>query len=209
MKKLCFFLRTATGIITLLLVSSCNLINPPSVAEYEEVYVGLTGTLSESPTSLDQIDYISAYTQHSCGEEARDPAYDLQWDGNSFSANYLLNCQFEDGISVSYTINIFGKLSSNHQKLETFTGTRKINYVSGKLTDNQEFYIELKNVPIEGDEDLLSAFIGNDIGQYIVNAYWRRSKTENGITEDTQNGNLDYSNTRMELNISFNRIKTY
>jgi hypothetical protein len=198
--------------IFLLFVSSagCDVYGPAGSPEFEEGYVGLTGTRAQSPTTIEmmELDEVKAHTMHGCPDETRKPDYDLQWDGNNFTANYSFTCQVPNGTNTC-TINLSGKLSSNMKTLETFTGSRKLFIDTEDLTQVTEYFIAVKNVPLEGDEEVLSAYIDENIGEYVVNAYWTRTKTVDGATENLESGTLDYENPRMQLNILFNRIYTY
>ncbi len=203
-------LTILAGTLLLLSTFGCDLLNPSSPMEYEEGFVGLTGTFAQSPTSIEmmELDEVKAHTMHACPDGTRSPDYDLQWDGNTFSANYTLTCQVTKGTTTS-KINLSGTISANRKTLETFTGSRRISIDTEDLTQVTEYFLAVKNVPLEGDEEVLSAYIDENLGDYIVNAYWTRSKTVDGVTENLESGILNYDNPRMELSILFNRILKY
>ncbi len=210
MAKTIISFKVLAIILLVVTASGCDSYGPTAAPEFEEGFVGLTGTRAQSPTSVEmmELDEVKAHTMHGCPDETRKPDYDIQWDGNSFSANYTFTCQVTGG-TTTCKINLSGRLSSNLKTLETFTGSRKLYIDTEDLTQVTEYFIAVKNVPLEGDEEVLSAYLDENIGDYIVNAYWTRTKTVDGVTENLDSGILDYDNPRMELSILFNRIDTY
>ncbi len=185
-----------------ILMAGCDLISPAGDPQFKVVWVGLHGVQPSPPTSIYQVDEIAIYNQGNCTSENPNEANKLAWDGNNFSASYQLTCQGESGTSVR-VVNLSGRLSANQKTLETFTGSMKNTFTSDDLTDYQEFFLAVKNVPLDGDEVVLSGLLEEDLTDHVVNAYWVWNTTENGETINRQSNGISYDNPRMDLTVAF------
>ena len=154
---------------------------------------------------MNQVDAISIFNLRSCIDQAPGEETKLAWDGKTFSANYVLNCQYEGGVAIAYTVNISGKLSSNHKKLESFTGMRKYTYSSPDINEYHEYFLALKDIPLDGDETYLSGYIEDNLGDHIVNAYYIWNTVTADETINRQSTGINYDNPRMDLNVLFTR----
>ena len=183
--------------------TGCNLIPKGEDPGYQEVIVTLSGILPAPPTSMSDMDQISVYNQTSCTEDEPDEQYFLEWNGNSFSSSHIMNCSDDGDVTITYEFDIEGELSSNHQTLKSFIGTRKVTYVSGDYHDYMEFAVELKDVPLDGDAELLSGYETSNLRNYIVNASWLWRTTEDGETNQKEGTVEEFDHGRMSLNVLF------
>jgi hypothetical protein len=187
---------------TAFIFAGCDLITPASDPQFKVAWVGLHGMQPSPPTSMYQLDDMAVYNQGGCTSESPDESRKLVWDGNSFSVSYTLTCQGGSSTSVR-VVNLSGKLSANQKTLETFTGTVKYTYTSDDLVDYQEFYLAVKDVPLDGDEVVLSGVVEDDLTDHVVNAYWIWNTTEDGKTTSRGNSTINYINPRIDLTVAF------
>ena len=191
-----------------LIMMGCDLIfDSGEPMELDRVYVGIFNTIDRFPATQGSTDAIWVTNDQYDEYMGLNPDYYLDWNGRSFSASYQNVYTAENGYVMTTTIEITGSVSSNYNKLETFTGNRKLVQYNpdSRSSDEVDQWITVKNVPLEKSADYLDGQINGDLRKYVVNAYWSHTIITSGKTQIAETSNLDLSGSNNELQVSFNK----
>lgn len=171
--------------------------------DLDVAYAGLFNTVSKFPASGGgSTDAIWLLNDEYCEVNSLTEAYRLKWNGSSFSTSYMDVCTTETGNVVTTIVAINGQVSSNYKTLISFTGSRTLRQMDPQgYGDEVEQAISLKDVPLDKDDDRISATIYGDVSAYIISAYWRHTVTTPSSVTVYETGSLNFSHPSTELNV--------
>jgi hypothetical protein len=192
----------------MLLCNGCNK-NTGEPMDLDVTLAGIYNTVNKWSATNGTTDAIFVTNDQYDNSISLDPAYQLVWDGNAFSASYTDEYLTPAGYRIVTVVDISGELSSNYKTLITFSGTHTQTHFDlsvGGGSDEFEYRLNLHDVPLEVGSTDLVAFIQGNVQKYVTSAYWRHTTINASTNVTSETGDLDFSDSNTELNVTFRKV---
>jgi len=175
---------------------------------YDEITINLSNTTNRFPLSDGaSINNIGVYSDAYAETMPEDWIGYLRWSGDSFSTAYSDTSYATQTMSydVIRTVNVTGRLSKNHNTLESFEGTT-ISKVLDDVTTTIEQSISISNLPLpnEGGSLCSNKIEGSDVGSYVTKAYYKQTKViYTGEVKIAKTTGINFNDPEIFLTVCF------